>query len=101
MSIRIVRFRLPLTQRVNFKTALKKANRLQVPKLIRWQFKMETTEVLKVTINVVGLFFKTESFLTKMRKDGCITVPNLVLALLKRDEPSLEGYAMEVTLEPA
>ena len=62
---------------------------------------METSEVLKVTINVVGLFSNTESFWAKMRKDGRIAVPKLVLALLKHDEPSLEGYAMEVTLEPA
>jgi hypothetical protein len=42
-----------------------------------------------------------ESFLIKMRKDGRIAVPELVIALLKHDEPNLEGYAMEVTLKPA
>jgi len=35
-----------------------------------------------------------------MQKDGRIAIPKFTLALLKRDEPSLEGYAMEVTLEP-
>ncbi|MGA3289402.1 MAG: hypothetical protein ABSD42_04090 [Candidatus Bathyarchaeia archaeon] len=62
---------------------------------------METGDALKVAINVVGLFSNTENFLTKMRKDGWIAVPKLVLVLLKHDASSLEGYAMEVTLEPA
>ena len=62
---------------------------------------MEEGEALKVTVNVVGLFLNTESYWTKMRKDGRITVPKLVLALLKQKETNLEGYAIEVTLELA
>ncbi len=42
-----------------------------------------------------------ENFLGKMRKDGRIVIPKLEIALLRGDEPSLEGYALEVTLEPA
>ena len=42
-------FRLPLTQRVSFKTVLQKQNRLQVPKPVRWQHKLESSEVLRVT----------------------------------------------------
>ena len=71
-----------------------------MPRVIRWQFKLETTEVLKVTVSPVGLTGVRESFFGKMRKDGCITIPTLVLALLKKEKPSLEGYALEVTLEP-
>ena len=92
---------MPLTRKVNFKTTLKSRNLLQIPNVVRWEFKMEKDQALKVTVNVVGLFSNTESYLTKMRKDGRITVPKLVLALLKQKESSLEGYAMEVTLEPA
>jgi len=91
---------MPLTRKVNFKTTLKSRNLLQIPNVVRWEFKMEKDQALKVTVNVVGLFSNTETFLTKMRKDGRITVPKLVLALLKKKESSLEGYAMEVTLEP-
>jgi len=91
---------MPLTRKVNFKTTLKSRNLLQIPNVVRWEFKMEKDQALKVTVNVVGLFSNTESYLTKMRKDGRITVPKLVLALLKQKESSLEGYAMEVTLEP-
>ena len=92
---------MPLSRKVNFKTTLKSRNLLQIPNVVRWEFKMEKDQALKVTVNVVGLFSNTESYLTKMRKDGRITVPKLVLALLKQKESSLEGYAMEVTLEPA
>ena len=91
---------MPLSRKVNFKTTLKNRNLLQIPNVVRWEFKMEKDQALKVTVNVVGLFSNTESYLTKMRKDGRITVPKLVLALLKQKESSLEGYAMEVTLEP-
>jgi hypothetical protein len=35
-----------------------------------------------------------------MRKDGTITAPLLVLAMLKEDKPSLEDYPIEVILEP-
>jgi hypothetical protein len=35
-----------------------------------------------------------------MDKDGRIVVPKLILAILKRDEPNIEGYICEVTLEP-
>ena len=91
---------MPLSQRVSFKTMLQRQNRLQVPVLVRGRFKLEASEVLRVSVSVVGLFSNTESFLARMQKDGRIAVPKFTLALLKRDEPSLEGYAMEVTLEP-
>jgi hypothetical protein len=94
-------FRLPLTQRVSFKTVLQKQSRLQVPKLVRWEYKLESFEVLKVTVTIVGLLGVRESFLAKMQKSGRIRIPDLTMALLKRDQPSLEGYVMEVTLEPA
>jgi hypothetical protein len=61
---------------------------------------LESSDVFKVTVTIVGLLGVRESFLAKMQKDGRIGIPKLTLALLKRDEPSLEGYAMEVTLEP-
>ena len=41
---------MPLTQKVSFKTMLQKGNRVQLPKLIRWKFKLETSQILKVTV---------------------------------------------------
>ena len=90
---------MPLTKRVSFKAMLQKQNRLQVPKLIRWEYKMDPSEVLVVTVTVVGSF-SSESFLAKMQKDGRIAIPKLTVELLKSNETSLEGYAIEVTLKP-
>jgi bifunctional DNA-binding transcriptional regulator/antitoxin component of YhaV-PrlF toxin-antitoxin module len=79
---------------------LQKQNRLQVPKLVRWEYKLEPSEVLKVTVTIVGKLGFRESFIGKMLKDGRLVIPKLTMALLNRDEPSLEGHVMEVTLEP-
>lgn len=92
---------MPLTQRVNFKTPLRKQNRLRVPRVVRGQFKLETSEVTKVTVSVAGTISVKESFFGKIRNDGYITAPAVVVALLKGDKLSLEGYVLEVTLEPA
>jgi hypothetical protein len=96
--------RVPLIEVVSFKCALQKGNRVQVPKLLRWQFKLETTQVLKVTVNVSGSFGNSESFYARMSKDGRITVPWLAFNLLQKrttGEKSLRNYALEVKLEPA
>ena len=92
---------LPLTQTVSFKTKLQAQNRLQVPKLVRQQYKLETSEILKVTLNIVGVFGVRESFMAKMYGSGRIRIPDLTLSLLKRNESSLKGCILEVTLEPA
>jgi hypothetical protein len=91
---------MPLTHRITFKTTVKKQNRIAIPKILRWQYKLESSEVLKVTVSVEGTMGVRESFLGKMRKDGRIAIPQLQLALLRRNEPSLEDFALEVMLEP-
>ena len=90
---------MPLTGSVCFKAVLREQNRLQVPELLRWEYKLEPFDVLRVTVTVVDVLGVRESFL-KMQKDGRIAVPKLTLELLKRDESSLEGCVLEVTLEP-
>jgi hypothetical protein len=92
---------MPLTQKVTFKTMLQRGNRVQVPRLIRWQFKMETNQVLKVGVNAINLWTGWQFFYARMGKDGRILIPKLTLALLRSEKPSLAGYVMEVTLEPA
>jgi hypothetical protein len=94
-------FYMPLTQIVAFKTVLQKGNRVQIPKLIRWQFKMETDQVLKVSVNAIDVWNSWQFFYAKMGKDGRILIPKLMLALLRSEKPSLAGYVMEVMLEPA
>jgi hypothetical protein len=41
-----------------------------------------------------------ENFLAKMRKDGRITVPALIVASLKQFAPELKGLVLEITLQP-
>ena len=53
----------PLATRVSFEAVLEKGNRLQVPKLIRWQFKMEQTQVLGVGVSLKRIFGLGLSFL--------------------------------------
>jgi hypothetical protein len=36
-----------------------------------------------------------------MQNNGCIAIPKFTVALLRHNEPTLEGYAIEVTLEAA
>jgi hypothetical protein len=41
---------------------------IQLPKLLRWQFKLETSQVLKVTVTAVNKFGGWETFYGKMDK---------------------------------
>jgi hypothetical protein len=94
---------LPLTKAVSFKTLLQKGNRVQVPKLVRWQFKMDTTQVLEVMVKLSGSW-DSESFYARMGVDGRITVPWLALSLLQEranEGKSLTGQVLEVKIAPA
>ena len=91
---------LPLTQKVTFQTVLEKGNRIQVPKIIRWQFKIESTQILKVGVNAIDTGRGWQFFYTKMAKDGRIHISRLVLLILQGQKPSLTGYLLEITLEP-
>jgi hypothetical protein len=90
---------LPLTQKVTFKVQLQNQNRFQVPKVIRWHYKLEASQLLKVNLAIFKLGFY-ESFLGKMLSDGRITVPRLVIVELMQTTPDLKAYFIEVALEP-
>jgi hypothetical protein len=49
---------------------------VQVPKLVRWRFKLETDQILKVTVNVHGIWGTSQSYLSRISKDGRIVYPN-------------------------
>jgi hypothetical protein len=92
---------LPLTESVSFKAVLQRGNRVQIPRLFRWQYRMEADQVLKVNVRIEGSF-SDEWFLGRMTKDGRLTIPKLALKLLQEgEEGSLEGFVLEVTVEPA
>ena len=90
---------------VSFKALLQRGNRVQVPRLVRWQFKLEVTQVLKVTVRIETEFSSvSESFYARMSGDGRITVPLLALVLLQKRvnaNKSLTGFVFEVKIEPA
>lgn len=90
---------MPITDSVSFKAVLQKGNRIQIPRLVRWQYKLEPTQVLNITVEVEGAV-GSEEFLGRMNKDGRVTIPKLVIDLLKDEEETLEGQILEVTLTP-
>jgi hypothetical protein len=62
---------------------------------------LEADQYLKVTVMVLGTWGESQTFLTRIRKDGRIVIPNLNLALLKGRNLGLAGYVINVTLEPS
>jgi len=95
---------VPLTERMDFKATLQKGNRVQLPKLVRWRFKLETSQILKVTVTAVNVFGGWETFYGKMDKSGRLTIPKLALKQIqsrRRELQSLTGTIMEVRVEPA
>jgi bifunctional DNA-binding transcriptional regulator/antitoxin component of YhaV-PrlF toxin-antitoxin module len=93
---------VPLTGSVSFKAVLQKGNRVQVPKVVRWKFKLEQDQVLKVSVTAQSLY-GWENFYARMDKSGRITIPKLTLKLLRSraDKQNLIGAVMEVKIEPA
>jgi bifunctional DNA-binding transcriptional regulator/antitoxin component of YhaV-PrlF toxin-antitoxin module len=88
---------------VNFKTVVQKDNRVQLPKLVRWKYKLEIDQVLKVTVTVANIC-GYETFYARMDKSGRITITELTLKLLQsrtHEKQSLTGAVMEVRLEPS
>jgi hypothetical protein len=96
-------FNVPLAELVEFKAVLQKGNRFQLPKVVRWRFKLESDQVLKVTLTVVDCFGVWEVFYARMDGSGRITVPKLILQLLQSrvcEGEGLAGVVVEVRLEP-
>jgi hypothetical protein len=94
-------FGLPLTRVVEFRAVLQKGNRVQVPRLVRWEFKLEIGQVLRIVVSRLGAY-DNKWFFGRMSRDGRITIPRLTLGLLQ-DEingESLLGCVLEVRLEP-
>jgi hypothetical protein len=56
-------------------------------------------QALKATIKVLS-FGLPGSLLTRISEDGRIVIPKLTITLLKKDKANLEGYIMEVRLDP-
>ena len=92
---------MPLTGKVTFSVQLKGRSTLLIPKLIRWRFRMENNQVLKIGVNFSEAHRGWQFFYAKMHKDGRITVPKLTLQLTGIDAAGLVGQLVEVMVEPA
>jgi bifunctional DNA-binding transcriptional regulator/antitoxin component of YhaV-PrlF toxin-antitoxin module len=89
---------MPLDQRVTFKNLVEKCGKVQVPKIIRWQFKMEPGQILKVALSGRG---SHEPFYAKMDKDGRIYIPKTILFAAFGKVENLAGTLVEITIQPA
>jgi len=94
-------FAVPLTRRVTFRRMLQMGDRVQIPKLIRWEFKLEIGQVLRVGFSVPNMFRDWQFFYAKMEKDGRVLIPREILSIWQDEKTSLTGYIVEVTLELA
>lgn len=75
-----------------------------MPRHVRWQFKLEASQVLKVMVCPVDGRLRWETFYARMDESGYVTVPKLIQKLLLKIAPnqqSLTREAVPVRLEPA
>ncbi|MGO8806348.1 MAG: hypothetical protein ACLQO7_07040 [Candidatus Bathyarchaeia archaeon] len=91
---------MPIIEKIAFKNVLEKGSRIQVPKLIRWEFKVETNQLLNVGVNDINTQIGWQFFFAKMSKEGRIRIPLVIIKLLQTDESDITGHVLEVTLEP-
>ena len=47
---------MPLYEKVSFKTRLQSGNRIQIPTLVRWRYKLETYQILQVSIRCMSVW---------------------------------------------
>ena len=84
---------------MSFKVRVQRGRRVQIPRVVRWRFRLEPGEVFFVT---VWFGFRSEDFYAAMTRDGRIRIPRVIeQELLKgRGVESLEGCTVQVTLNP-
>jgi hypothetical protein len=92
---------MPITEKITFKTKLTSEYRIKVPKNAIDHYKLETNQLLKITISVSTIWESPQTFLTKIRKDGKIRIPTLIMRIFESKKPNLEGHIVNVTIEPA
>jgi hypothetical protein len=73
---------------------------VQVPKYVRWHYKLETNQILQVTANGLTVWGPPQSFLSRISKDARIVIPKLTITIFKDGKPNLDGYVAEVRLDP-
>ena len=89
---------MPLTGRVEFKRPLEACYKVQIPKIIRWKFKLESDQVLRVGVGGLGRGY--EYFYARMGKDGRIFIPKAVLFAASGNNENLARYLIDIIIEP-
>jgi hypothetical protein len=51
-------------------------------------------------ITFMGAWSGPQIFLTRMTKDGRIVIPQLIITIFQEHGKNLEGYIVDVTMEP-
>jgi hypothetical protein len=62
--------------------------------------KLSTTQILEVTVDVLGVWHPPQSFLSRISKDGRTAIPKLAIALFKDAKPNLDNYVAAVRHGP-
>lgn len=73
---------VPISENTWFHAKLQSGNCVQIPVLVRWKFKLEPSEVLKVKVSPVRSR-GSETFFARLQKGGRITVPTRVATFLE------------------
>lgn len=73
---------MPVSETMWIHAKLLSENRVQIPVLVRWKFKLEPGEVLKVEVSPVRSG-ASETFFARLQKEGRITVPARVAIFLE------------------
>jgi hypothetical protein len=76
------KFTLPVSENMWIHAKLLSENRFQTPVLVRWKFKLEPGEVLKVKVSPMRSH-ASETFFARLQKEGRITVPARVAVFLE------------------
>ena len=94
---------LPLTEKVGFKTPLQRGGRVQIPKILRWRYKLERWQIFYVTVDLENrmMVYRPQYFLAQMSKDGRITIPKVIQQILAQKQQCIEGHILIVTIEPS
>ena len=64
-----------------FHTRLQKQMRIQIPRLLRWKYKLDPGDVMRVQVTNKDSH-DSQQFLAKMQQGGRITVPKTTAELL-------------------
>ena len=91
---------MPLTALISFKVKLEARNRIRIPLLFRWKYRMEPGELLSVTAELFESGI-SEDFPARMTGDGRLTVPKLTIDVLEAEAgASIAGTILRVSILP-